>query len=139
MGKTATATAVPEILVVDDEPQLCTALQRILKMEGYHVRTAFDGQTALGLVKEKQPDAIVLDVVMPGMDGREVCRRVRECAAGTRVIYFTAQSGAFQPQLLKELRQEADAFLTKPATSRQIVSQVSNVLAHGHLTLPQLS
>ena len=121
-------TESPEILVVDDEPQLCTALQRILNMEGYEVRTASDGETALGLVKEKQPDVVLLDVIMPGMDGREVCRRVRECTTGTRVIYFTAKSGAFHPEEMRELRHEADAFLAKPATSRQILSQVSNVL-----------
>ena len=121
-------TRSPEILVVDDEPQLCTALQRILKMEGYEVRTASDGETALGLVREKQPDVVLLDVVMPGMDGREVCRRVREYTTGTQVIYFTANSGAFRPQTLRELRHEADAFLAKPATSKQILSQVSSVL-----------
>ena len=121
-------TRSPEILVVDDEPQLCTALHRILEMEGYQVRTASDGETALGLVREKQPDVVLLDVVMPGMDGREVCRRVRECTTGTQVIYFTANSGAFLPQTLRELRHEADAFLAKPATSKQILSQVSSVL-----------
>ena len=121
-------TRSPEILVVDDEPELCTALHRILKMEGYEVRTASDGETALGLVREKQPDVVLLDVVMPGMDGREVCRRVREYTTGTQVIYFTANSGAFRPQTLRELRHEADAFLAKPATSKQILSQVSSVL-----------
>ena len=118
----------PEILVVDDEPQLCTALLRILKMEGYKVRTASDGETALGLVKEKQPDVVLLDVIMPGMDGREICRRLRECTTGTQVIYFTAKSGAFHPEAMKELRHEADAFLAKPASSKQILSQVSSVL-----------
>jgi len=117
-----------DILVVDDEPQLCIALHRILKMEGYDVRTASDGETALGMVREKQPDVVLLDVAMPGMDGREVCRRVRECATGTHVIYFTAKSGAFHPEMLRELKREADAFLAKPASSKQILSQVSNVL-----------
>ena len=129
-------TKSPEILVVDDEPQLCTALQRILNMEGYEVRTASDGETALGLVREKQPDVVLLDVIMPGMDGREVCRRVREYATGTQVIYFTANSGAFHPQTMRELRHEADAFLAKPATSRQILSQVSSVLQNAR-GLPQ--
>jgi len=129
-------TGSPEILVVDDEPQLCIALHRILEMEGYQVRTASDGETALGLIKEKQPDVVLLDVIMPGMDGREVCRQVRECTSGTRVIYFTAKPGAFHPQAMKELRHEADAFLAKPASSKQILTQVSSVL-RGSPHLPQ--
>ncbi len=118
----------PLVMVVDDERHMCNVLYRVLKREGYRVITAPDGETALGLVKEKQPDVILLDLVMPGMDGREVCRKVREFSATTKIIYFTAKVDPIDRLELKELRREADAFIAKPATSKQILSKVSNVL-----------
>ena len=120
-------TSSPLVLVVDDELQMCNVLQRILTVDGYKVITANNGEVALKLVKEKKPDLILLDLMMPGIDGREVCRRVREFHIKTQVIYFTAKVES-DPLALKELRSEADAFITKPATSKQILSRVSSVL-----------
>ena len=117
----------PLVLVVDDEPQLCEVLRRILEKEGYDVITTQDGETALRLIKQKKPDVILLDIVMPGMDGREVCRRTRELSTSTPIIYFTARA-ELDPLKLKELRHEADAFIVKPATGKQILSKVSKVL-----------
>ena len=117
----------PLVLVVDDEPQLCEVLRRILEKEGYDVITTQDGETALRLIKQKKPDVILLDIVMPGMDGREVCRRTRELSKSTPIIYFTARA-ELDPLKLKELRHEADAFIVKPATGKQILSKVSKVL-----------
>ncbi len=116
------------VLVVDDEPHLCNGLRRVLEKEGYEVSTAQDGLTALGLVDRRTPDVILLDLMMPGLDGREVCRRVREVAPATQVIYFTAKAEPIDPTIVRQLRAEADAFITKPATSRQILSKVSSVL-----------
>lgn len=116
------------VLVVDDEPHLCVALSRILEKGGYRVTTTTSGQTALELIEEKRPDVVLLDLMMPGLDGREVCRRIRESDIEIRVIYFTAKADASDPSKLKELRKEADDFLIKPATSRQIISKVSSVL-----------
>ena len=116
------------ILVVDDEPHICNVLRRILEKEGYKVITAPGGRTALQLIKEKKPDVILLDLMMPGMDGREVCRRVREFSTTTQIIYFTAKVEPIDPLKSKELRREVDAFITKPASSRQILSKVSGVL-----------
>lgn len=116
------------VLVVDDELHMCNVLRRILENEGYKVITAPDGETALRLIKEKEPDVILLDLMMPGIDGREVCRRVREFSTSTQIIYFTAKAEPVDPLKLKELRSEADAFITKPASSKQILSRVSRVL-----------
>jgi CheY-like chemotaxis protein len=121
-------TNITQILVVDDEPQMCNALRRILEREGYGVTTTSNGETAISLVKEKKPDIILLDVVMPGTDGREVCRKTRELSAETQVIYFTAKVEPIHMFKLQELRHEADAFIAKPATSKQILSKVSSVL-----------
>jgi DNA-binding response OmpR family regulator len=116
------------VLVVDDEPHLCNALRRILEKGGYQVTTTTDGQTALELVQEKPPDVVLLDLMMPGLDGREVCRRIRESGTQTRIVYFTAKADASDPVKLKELREEADGFLVKPATSRQILAKVASML-----------
>ena len=116
------------VLVVDDERHLCNGLRRVLEKEGYEVSTAQDGLTALGLVDERPPDVILLDLMMPGLDGREVCRRIREVAPAIQVIYFTAKAEPIDAAVFRQLRTEADAFISKPATSRQILSKVSSVL-----------
>ncbi len=115
------------VLVVDDELQLNKALSRVLENDGYRVITAPDGETALGLIKEKSPDVVLLDLLMPGMDGREVCRRVRKISKATKIIYFTAKV-ELDPLKSRELRSEADAFIAKPATSKKLLSTVSKVL-----------
>ncbi len=120
----------PLVLVVDDEPHMCNALRRILEKEGYRVRTALNGRTALDLIKEKKPDVILLDILMPGIDGREINRRVRELSPITKIIYFTAKVEPTDPSMLKELRSEVDAFIAKPATTKQILSKVSGMLGH---------
>ena len=122
-------TGTQHILIVDDEPHLCTGLRRILELEGYDVTTAHDGETALHAAAARQPDLVLLDLMMPGMDGREVCRKLREAGNPARVVYFTAHS---QPTSLtgsRELMQEADGVISKPATGRRIVSKVRSVLA----------
>lgn len=119
------------VLVVDDEPRLAAAVHRILEMEGYRVATATDGATAVRLVLKDEPDVILLDLMMPGMDGREVCRRVREVSSRTRIIYFTAKAEPAGPLQLRQLKGEADGLIAKPASARAILSQVSKVIRHG--------
>ena len=116
------------VLVVDDEPNICNVLRRILEREGYQVLTAPDGEAALQLIRQHEPDVILLDLMMPGIDGREVCWRVRAFSPQTRIIYFTAKtelSGTFKT---KELYGGADAFIAKPATSKRILSMVDSML-----------
>ena len=116
-----------KILVVDDEQHICSILSRILGNAGYQVITASDGKKALQLTKDKEPDLILLDLMMPGINGREVCHIVREFSPEIRIVYFTAKVES-DPLLLKELRGEADAFITKPATSKQILSKINSLL-----------
>jgi len=125
------ADETPHVVVVDDEPHLCVALGRILERGGYRVTTATDGETALRIIQEDPPEVILLDLMMPGLDGREVCRRLRDSGIDTRVIYFTARAEASDPVKVKELRSEADDFLVKPATGRQILSKVRKVMEGG--------
>jgi DNA-binding response OmpR family regulator len=116
------------VLVVDDEPHLCNVLRRILNIEGYKVITALDGKKALRLIKEKGPDIILLDIGMPGMNGREVCRRARELSPTAKIIYFTGRADPVELAKLRELHGEVDAFVAKPATGKQILSAISGVL-----------
>lgn len=115
------------ILVVDDEFHMCNILRRILEREGYKVITALDGETAIRITEEKKPDVILLDIMMPGIDGIEVFRRIREMSPATRVIYFTAKA-ELDTFKLKKLRSNADAFIAKPAASKRILSTISSVL-----------
>ncbi len=71
-------TSNPQVLIVDDELPMGNVLRRLMEKEGYGVITAPDGETALQFFREEEPDVILLDLIMPGIDGREVCRRVRE-------------------------------------------------------------
>ena len=73
-----------QVLVVEDEPHLCGGLRRLLELEGYPVFTAGDGETALELAGDRSPDVILLDLVLPGIDGREVGRKVRELSPRTQ-------------------------------------------------------
>ena len=121
------------LLVVDDEIHLCNILQRILIMHGYRVQIVTEGKAALEFVEKKSPDLIILDLMMPGVDGREVCSVVRQISPKTRIVYFPAK---VEPDLarLKELRSEADAFIPKPATAKQLLTGIEKVLNGEHHT-----
>ena len=119
------------VLVVDDEPHVREAVRRVLEREGYEVTTAADGETALCLVCEQRPDIVVLDIIMPGIRGREVCRKIREGPADPRIIYFSGVRPPADDEDLERLRQEADSYLPKPATIKEIVSSVHAVLEAG--------
>lgn len=116
------------VLVVDDEPNICNVLRRILEREGYQVLTAPDGEAALQLIRQHEPDVILLDLMMPGIDGREVCWRVREFSPQTRIIYFTAKTELSGTSRTEKLYGGADAFIAKPATSKRILSMVDSML-----------
>ena len=118
------------ILVVDDEPNMCDVLRRILEKEGYKVLTATDGETALRLTRKHKPDLMLLDLLMPGIDGREVCQRVREFYPATRVIYFSAMGELKGTLKAREIRGEADAVITKPSTANQIISMINIMLGN---------
>src|SRR5438445_11031262 len=82
-----------QILVVDDEPAVRDSLDRALRLEGYTVELAADGAEALDALASDSPDAIVLDLMMPRVDGLEVCRRMRSAGDRTPVLVLTARDG----------------------------------------------
>lgn len=113
------------ILVVEDEPMVAEVVERYLRRDGHAVRVVADGQAALAAFERWQPDLIVLDLMLPGIDGLEVCRRVRAQAA-TPVIMLTAR-GEEMDKLLG-LGMGADDYLTKPFSPRELAARVTAVL-----------
>src|SRR4051794_20082950 len=84
-GPDAQSPRMTRVLIVDDEPAVRAALDRALRLDGYEVRLAADGREALDRVADERLDAIVLDVAMPGLDGLQVCRRLRDAGDRTPV------------------------------------------------------
>src|SRR5919108_2971385 len=99
------------ILVVDDDPMLAAALRRPLAYEGFEVEVATSGEDALTRVHDHAPDLIVLDVLLPGMDGLAVCRRLRQLG-DTPVLMLTARSEV--PERVAGFEAGADDYLGKP-------------------------
>lgn len=112
-------------LVVDDEPALVRVVAAYLEREGFEVVTAADGFEGLGLAREVEPDVVVLDVMMPGIDGLEVCRRLRTFS-DAYVIMLTAR--AEELDTLLGLSVGADDFLTKPFSPRVLVARIRSLL-----------
>ncbi len=116
---------VVRALVVDDEPALVRVVAAYLEHEGFEVLTAADGFEALRLAREAEPDVVVLDVMMPGIDGLEVCRRLRTFSE-TYVIMLTAR--AEEIDTLLGLSVGADDYLTKPFSPRVLVARIRSLL-----------
>ncbi|MDE0572222.1 response regulator transcription factor [Demequina sp. B12] len=113
------------ILVVDDEDNLRTMLVAALKYEGYDVVQAVDGAEGLRAVKEHRPDLIVLDVMMPNVDGFAMCRRLRDSGDRTPVIFLTARDSS--EDKVEGLRIGGDDYLDKPFNLDELVARVEAV------------
>jgi len=122
------------VLAVDDDPLVLESLAGALGRLGYDVWQAVDGQSALILASEQQPDVILLDVRMPGMDGFEVCRRLRE-REDTRLIPVVFLTGHASPEAkIEGLRAGASDFLQKPADLAELEARVRNLAVSRRLT-----
>ena len=117
------------ILVVDDEPQLRRALERALKLEGYEVALAGDGDEALAAVASSGPDAVVLDLLMPKRDGLEVCRQLRAREDRTPVLMLTARDTV--SDRVDGLDAGADDYLVKPFALEELLARVRALLRRG--------
>jgi two-component system, OmpR family, alkaline phosphatase synthesis response regulator PhoP len=115
-----------KVLVVDDEPSIVKLVQFNLEKEGFVVEVASDGQTALEKVKEAQPDLIVLDLMLPKVDGLEVCKQIRKENGHLPILMLTAKNEEFDKVLGLELG--ADDYMTKPFSPRELVARVKAIL-----------
>lgn len=121
------------VLVVDDEYRYVRAVQINLTARGYQVLTAQDGQTAMELVVSEDPDLVILDVRMPGMDGYEVCRLIREFST-VPIIMLTAM--AEDTDKVKGLDIGADDYVTKPFSAEELIARVRAVLRRVEISRP---
>ncbi len=114
-----------KILIVDDDPKIAHGLQNYLRQAGYLTLLAHDGQTALDVAHREQPDMILLDLLLPRVDGYEVCRRLRQASA-VPVIMLTARGE--ERDMIEGLALGADDYITKPFSPRTVVARVEAVL-----------
>jgi two-component system response regulator MprA len=119
----------PHVLVVDDDSRIASALRRALIYEGYQVEVAPDGQLALQRARERMPDLAILDVMLPGLDGIEVCRRLR-AEGDLPILMLTARDGT--ADRVKGLDSGADDYLVKPFAYEELLARVRALLRrHG--------
>jgi DNA-binding response OmpR family regulator len=114
------------VLIVDDEPMVRDVLERYLRSEGYEVQIAADGEEALRRADDGDPDLILLDLMLPKLDGYEVFTRMREAGRRTPVIMLTARGE--ETDRIVGLDLGADDYVTKPFSPREVVSRVRAVL-----------
>ena len=116
------------ILVVDDEPNIVLSLEFIMQNEGYDVSIARDGEEALQAIKEKVPDLVLLDIMMPAMSGYEVCQRIRANPEwkGIRIVMLTAKGREVDQE--KGMAMGADDYITKPFATRDLMAKVKMIL-----------
>ncbi len=134
MNATLTVPANAKILVVDDEPAIVDAVSTALRYEGFDVAEAANGRDALQTVMSFEPDLIVLDWMLPDVDGLEVGRRLRERGFKTAILFLTAKGGV--DNKVEALRAGGDDYVTKPFSLAEIVARVQAILRRTGSDLP---
>lgn len=122
-------TTPHRVLVADDEPNILISLEFLMKREGHIVSVARDGLAALEAVRRDRPDLVLLDVMMPGKSGFEVCAEVRadEALNGVRILLLTAKGR--DTDVAQGLGMGADGYMTKPFSTRELAERVRGILA----------
>ena len=117
-----------EILIVDDEPSVVVPIQFLMEQQGYRVMIAERGEDALDLIYQYKPDLVLLDIMLPGIDGYEVCEIVRlnPDYRKIKIIFLTAKGR--EEEIAKGLALGADAYITKPFSNAALVAKVKEIL-----------
>jgi DNA-binding response OmpR family regulator len=129
IGSTAMKESKTTILIVEDEEGIRLALEESLRYAGYAVLSAADGPQALKLGLEAKPDLILLDIMLPGLSGYEICRRIRDKGFQMPVIMLTARHEEFDK--LHGFEIGADDYITKPFSMNEVMARIKAVLARG--------
>jgi two-component system response regulator MprA len=116
----------PKILIVEDEEQIASFLRRGLSYEGYEVETAADGTSALAKARDARPDLVVLDLMLPGMDGLEVCRRLRTAHSSLPILILTARDSV--SDRVQGLDAGSDDYMVKPFALAELLARVRALL-----------
>ena len=123
---------MPKILIVEDDKHILTGLEDNLAMAGYKTVIARDGREALAQAKDKSPDLIILDIMLPKLDGFEVCRELRKSGSNVPIIILSARAQESDKVLGLELG--ADDYVTKPFSPRELLTRVKTVLRRVEMT-----
>ena len=117
-----------EILIVDDEPGIVIPIQFLMKQQGYNVIAAENGEDALDIIRKYNPDLVLLDIMLPGIDGYQVCEIVRldPKYRTTKIIFLTAIGR--EVEMARGMVLGADAFITKPFSNTELVEKVNGLL-----------
>ncbi len=117
-----------EILIVDDEPDVVVPIQFLMEQQGYLVMIAERGEDALDLIYQYKPDLVILDILLPGIDGYEVCEIIRLDAnyREVKIIFLTARDR--EVDIAKGLSLGADAYITKPFSNTELVTKVRELI-----------
>ena len=118
----------PNVLVVDDEPNILLSLEFLMKKNGYNVFVGRDGKEALETVEQEKIDLIILDIMMPEVDGLEVCKRLKsnEATKDIKVIFLSAKIK--EEEIKAGYDAGADMYITKPYSTRDIVNKVKELI-----------
>ena len=116
------------VLIADDEPNIVISLEFLMKREGHRVSVARDGDAALAMIRELRPDLVLLDVMMPGRSGFDVCQAVRadESLTGIKILMLSAKGR--DTDVAKGSALGADAYMTKPFSTRELAEKVRELL-----------
>jgi DNA-binding response OmpR family regulator len=119
------------ILIVDDEPNIVISLEFLMKREGFETEVAADGEAALEALARNRPDLVVLDVMLPKMNGFEVCRQIRSSpdSRDLKILMLTAKGR--ETEVARGLGLGADAYVTKPFSTKDLVAQIKRLLGIG--------
>jgi DNA-binding response OmpR family regulator len=122
----------PKVLIVDDEPNIIVPLQFLMEQNGFDVLIAQSGEEAIEMIMQYRPALILLDIMLPGIDGFEVCEivRLKPEWRDTKIIFLTAKSQ--DVDIAKGMVLGADAYITKPFSNAQIVNKVKELLIPSH-------
>lgn len=117
------------VLIADDEPNILVSLEFLMQREGHQVLLARDGQEAWAMIRQHRPALVLLDVMMPGKTGFEVCQAVRadDSLAATRILLLTAKGR--ETDVAQGLGVGADAYMTKPFSTQELAARVRSLLA----------
>jgi DNA-binding response OmpR family regulator len=120
------APATRNVMIIEDDPEIRGVVRTLLTNDGFHVEEAADGRTAVERVFLLKPDLILIDLRLPGLDGTEVCKRIRAGRLNTPIIVISAAKDEFDKVLLLELG--ADDYLVKPFGARELLARIKAVL-----------
>jgi DNA-binding response OmpR family regulator len=124
-------TITKKILIIEDDPSFSRAINHIIEKEGYDVSTASNGMTGLRMIQENPPDLLILDVMLPGLDGFEICSRIRtdESMAKLPIIMLSAKGQ--ETDKTTGLSVGANEYLTKPVDRTLLLEKITSLLAEG--------